>query len=66
MAVAPKIILGCNKEKQYTANKEFTDRKYYKGQFYKTLKKIQQEKKNENLQYHVLNFYGIGGICHLF
>lgn len=62
MAVAPKIILGCNKEKQYTANKEFTDRKYYKGQFYKTLKKIQQEKKNENLQYHVLNFYGIGGI----
>lgn len=61
MAVGPKIILG-NTEKQYTANKEFTDRKYYKECFYKEIQEIQLEKENECLKYHVLNFYGIGGI----
>ncbi|MDD7348825.1 MAG: hypothetical protein PUG66_03080 [Clostridiales bacterium] len=62
MAIEPKIKLGSNTEKKYTANKEFTDRKYYKEQFYNEIKEIQLEKEDENLRYHVLNFYGIGGI----
>lgn len=62
MAITPKIILGSSTEKKYTANKAFTDRKYYKEQFYNEIKKIKLEKENKNFQYHILNFYGIGGI----
>lgn len=62
MAIEPKVILGSNTGKKYVANKEFTDRKYYKEQFFNEIQKIHSEKENENLQYHVLNFYGIGGI----
>ena len=62
MAIEPKVILGSNTGKKYIANKKFTDRKYYKEQFFNEIQKIQSEKENENLQYHVLNFYGIGGI----
>lgn len=62
MTIKPKIMLGNNIEKQFTANKEFTDRKYYKEQFYNEIAKIQSEKKDKTKQYHVLNFYGIGGI----
>lgn len=62
MAVSPTIILGNNVKNKYVANKEFTDRKYYREKFYDKIQKIQQEKENRKLTYHVLNFYGIGGI----
>ncbi len=62
MAIEPKNLLGEKNQKQYSAKKEFTDRKYYKDIFFQTLKKIKEEKEVENIKYHVLNFYGIGGI----
>lgn len=62
MAITPKALLGSTSTKQYSANKEFTDRKYFRDIFFQNLEEIKKEKQNNNMQYHVLNFYGIGGI----
>ena len=40
MAIEPKVILGSNTGKKYVANKEFTDRKYYKEQFFNEIQKL--------------------------
>lgn len=62
MPISPKIKLGNNSKEIYIANKEFTDRKIYKEIFLKEIEKIKKEKESNKQQYHVINFYGIGGI----
>lgn len=62
MAIKPKILLDNTAEKQYSAKKEFTDRNYYRNKFFEKINNIKLEKKSDNIRYHVMNFYGIGGI----
>ena len=62
MAIEPKIHIGCANESRYSANKKFTDRTIYKNIFWNEVNSIKSERSQNIFQYHILNFYGIGGI----
>ena len=62
MAIEPKIHIGHANEGRYSANKKFTDRIVYKDVFWNEVNSIKSEKSQNIAQYHILNFYGIGGI----
>lgn len=62
MAIEPKIHIGDANKIRYTANKKFTDRILYKEIFWKEINDIKSENIQNISQYHILNFYGIGGI----
>lgn len=62
MAIEPKIHIGHTNEKRYSANKKFTDRTVYKDIFWNEVNSIKSESSQNISQYHILNFYGIGGI----
>lgn len=62
MAIEPKIHIGHANEGRYSANKKFTDRIVYKDIFWNEVSCIKSESSQNTAQYHILNFYGIGGI----
>lgn len=62
MAIEPKIHIGHANEGRYSANKKFTDRVFYKDIFWNEVDDIKSQSSQNNLQYHVISFYGIGGI----
>lgn len=62
MAVEPKIHIGYANEGRYSANKKFTDRIVYKDIFFNEVNSIKAESSQNIFKYHILNFYGIGGI----
>lgn len=62
MAIEPKIHIGYANKGRYTANKKFTDRTVYKDIFWNEINCIKSENSQNIFQYHILNFYGIGGI----
>lgn len=62
MAIAPKVHIGLANERRYSANKKFTDRIVYKDIFWNEVNSIKSESSRNIFQYHILNFYGIGGI----
>lgn len=62
MAIEPKIHIGYANEGRYSANKKFTDRIVYKDIFWNEINSIKSERSKNIYQYHILNFYGIGGI----
>lgn len=62
MAIEPKIHIGQTNERRYSANKRFTDRTVYKDIFWNEVNNIKSESSQNISQYHILNFYGIGGI----
>lgn len=62
MAVEPKIHIGAANGSRFSANKKFTDRIIYKDFFWNEVNSIKSETSQNIFQYHILNFYGIGGI----
>ena len=62
MAIEPKIHIGHKNEERYSANKKFTDRIIYKDSFWSEIDRIKSENSQNTPRYHILNFYGIGGI----
>lgn len=62
MAIGPKIHIGYANKGRYIANKKFTDRTVYKDIFLNEINFIKSENSQSISQYHILNFYGIGGI----
>ena len=62
MAIEPQIHIGHKSEERYSANKKFTDRIIFKDYFWNEINSIKSENSQNTPQYHILNFYGIGGI----
>ena len=63
MSISPQHRIGIS-NRRFVANKEFTDRIEPRQSFVNQIDAIIQENENVNLEkkYHVLTYYGIGGI----
>lgn len=62
MAIKPQIYLGQNDNKNFVANRKFTDRKEPRQAFSNQIQQIMEENLLKIDKYHVLVYYGIGGI----
>lgn len=62
MAIKPNQLIGKEKNSQYIIKKEFTDRDFPKKEFFRLIEEIKEENANDKPRYHVLNYYGMGGI----
>ena len=61
MAIQPRQLIGSEKHQKYKIEKKFTDRDSPKEEFHKLMVQLSSEN-DDNFHYHVLNYYGIGGI----
>lgn len=62
MAIKPQICLGETNNREFVANRKFTDRKEPTQAFSNQIQQIMEENLLSNNKYHVLVYYGIGGI----
>jgi hypothetical protein len=62
MAIKPQISLGQTSTRKFVANRKFTDRKEPRQAFSNQIQQIMEENLSNSSEYHVLVYYGIGGI----
>lgn len=62
MSIKPKQLIGEERQPDYSDAQYFTDRCKPQQKFRELIEQMGTENKNGNYQYHVLNYYGIGGI----
>lgn len=62
MSIKPSEFIGRNAKKKFIASKQFTDRIKPRQAFANQLKSLEIEINSDKKQYHVLNYYGMGGI----
>lgn len=62
MAIKPQICLGQTDNRRFVANRKFTDRKEPRQAFLNQIQQIMEENLLNTDKYHVLVYYGIGGI----
>ncbi len=62
MAIEPQVHLGQTDNREFIANRKFTDRKEPRQAFDYQVQQIIEENLHNNPKHHVLVYYGIGGI----